>query len=94
MWYTMKFDRRMMVPFKDNGDVVSMMRGNDGHGYLYVGGMGGQCGRRTRDNEHTERADGEANDDVVGDQRGGVGRDNDARHVRQNDEGAGDMSNR
>ena len=36
MWYSMKFDRRMMVPFQDNGDVVSMMRGNDGHGYLYV----------------------------------------------------------
>ena len=94
MWYTMKFDRRMMVPFKDNGDVVSMMRGNDGHGYLYVGGMGGQFGRRARDNEQIERADGEANDDGVGDQRGGVGRDNDARHVRQNDEGAGDMSSR
>ena len=39
-------------------------------------------------------ADGEANDDGVGEQRGFVGHDNDTRHVRQNDEGAGDVSNR
>ena len=40
MWYTMKFDQRMMLPFQDDGNVMSMMRGNDCHGYLYVGGMG------------------------------------------------------
>jgi len=90
----MKFDPRMMVLFQDNGDVVSMMRGNDGHGYLYVGGMGGPFGWRAMDNEQTEMADGEANDDGVGEQRGFVGHDNDTRHVRQNDEGAGDVSNR
>jgi len=42
------------------------MRGNDGHGYLYVGGMGGQFSQRAMGNEQTERADGEANDDGVG----------------------------
>ena len=34
IWYSTKFDRRMMLPFQDDGDVVSMIRGNDGHGYL------------------------------------------------------------
>jgi len=36
VWYTMKFDRRMFLPLENDGDIRSMMRGNDGHAYLYV----------------------------------------------------------
>ena len=34
--YIMKFDRRLFLPFENDGDIRSMMRGNDGHAYLYV----------------------------------------------------------
>jgi len=36
VWYTMKFDRRLFLPFENDGDIRSMMRKNDGHAYLYV----------------------------------------------------------
>ena len=36
VWYTTKFDRRMFLPFENDGDIRSMMRGNDRHAYLYV----------------------------------------------------------
>jgi len=39
VWYTMKFDRRLLLPFESDGDIRSMMRGNDGHAYLYVTAM-------------------------------------------------------
>jgi len=39
VWYTMKFDRRLLLSFENDGDVRSMMRGNDGHAYLYVNAM-------------------------------------------------------
>jgi len=35
----MKFDRRLLLPFENDGDIRSMMRGNDGHAYLYVTAM-------------------------------------------------------
>ena len=65
IWYSMKFDRRMMLVFEDDGDIVSMMRGNDGHGYLYVGGMEGCCGRHALVCEERQRVNGEANVDGV-----------------------------
>ena len=34
VWYTMKFDRRLLLPFENDGDIRSMMRGNDGHAYV------------------------------------------------------------
>ena len=89
VWYSMKFDRKMMLPFKDDGDVVSMMRENDGHGYLYVGGMGGQCGRRPLANEQAERPHGESNAAGVVEQRGFVGCEDGREGVLQNNEGAG-----
>ena len=73
VWYSIKFDRRMMPPFQDDGDVVSIMRENDGHGYLYVGGMGGHCGQSVLVSERLQRVDGEANVAGVVEQRGFVG---------------------
>jgi len=35
----MKFDRRLLLPFENDGDIRSMMRGNDGHAYVYVTAM-------------------------------------------------------
>lgn len=40
-WYNMKFDRRLLMPFENDGDLVSLMRGNDGHAYVYIAGVGG-----------------------------------------------------
>ena len=40
VWYTMKFDRRLLMPFETDGDVVNMMRDNDGHAYVYVSEVG------------------------------------------------------
>ena len=39
VWYNMKFDRRLLIPFENDGDVVSVLLGNDGHAYLYIGRM-------------------------------------------------------
>ena len=40
VWYTMKFDRRLLMPFETDGDVDNMMLDNDGHAYLYVSELG------------------------------------------------------
>lgn len=35
----MKFDWRLLIPFKRDVNVMSIMRGNEGHAYLYITGM-------------------------------------------------------
>jgi len=36
VWYTLKFDRTLLMPFVKEEDIVKLVRGNDGHTYLYV----------------------------------------------------------
>ena len=45
VWYSMKFDRRLLIPSQSDSDVVNITRGNDGHAYLYVGNVKGPCVR-------------------------------------------------
>ena len=78
-----------MLLFQDDGDVVSMVRGNNGHVYLYVGGMGGHCGWRSLGSEQPQRPDGEANIVRVVELRGLVGCENEIRDLVPNEEGAG-----
>ena len=69
-WYSMKFDRRTMLLFEDDGDVVSMIRENDDDGYLYVGRMEGPCARRSLVCEQQQWVDYEVNVAGVVQQRG------------------------
>ena len=40
VWYTLKFDRRLLLLFGKDVDIVKLVRGNDGHVYLYDAGKG------------------------------------------------------
>ena len=39
--YNLKYDRTLMLPFANDGDVVNLFRGNDGHAYMYTAGTEG-----------------------------------------------------
>jgi len=44
MWYNMKYDGREVMLLMRDVDVKKLMKGNDKHGYIYVGGEeGGVC---------------------------------------------------
>jgi len=43
VWYSLKFDRRMLMPLEKDEDVVKLVRGNDGHAYIYIAGKDGPC---------------------------------------------------
>jgi len=36
VWYTLKYDRTLMLPFANDDDVVNLLRGNDDHAYMYI----------------------------------------------------------
>ena len=40
LWYTLKFDRRVLLQFASDQDVMNMMKGNYDHAYMYVVGEG------------------------------------------------------
>ena len=40
-WYSLQFDRRLLMPFATDEDIVKLVIGNDSHPYLYVDGEGG-----------------------------------------------------
>ena len=35
-WYTMKYDRRALLPFRKDVDVMKLLKGNDEHVYIYI----------------------------------------------------------
>jgi len=37
LWYSLKYDRGMVMELEGDGDVRMFMKGNDKHRYLYVG---------------------------------------------------------
>jgi len=37
LWYSLKYDRRMVVAVEANSDVRMFLKGNDEHRYFYVG---------------------------------------------------------
>ena len=41
VWYSLKFDRRMLMALEKDEDVVKLVRGNDGHAYVYIVGNDG-----------------------------------------------------
>jgi len=41
VWYSLKFDRRMLMALEKDEDVVKLVRGNDGHAYVYIVGKDG-----------------------------------------------------
>ncbi|KAJ8423072.1 hypothetical protein Cgig2_009341 [Carnegiea gigantea] len=41
LWFSMKFDRRIVVPFGRDGDLLKLMKGNDEFIFMYVGGKDG-----------------------------------------------------
>jgi len=41
LWYSLKYDRWMVMELEGDGDVRMFMKGNDEHGYLYVGESNG-----------------------------------------------------
>jgi len=41
VWYSLQFDRSLLMPFAINEDIMKLVRGNDTHAYLYVDGEGG-----------------------------------------------------
>ena len=41
MWYSLKFDRRMLASLEKDEDVVKLVRSNDGHAYVYIAGKDG-----------------------------------------------------
>ena len=50
LWYSMKYDRTEVMLLWRDVDVKKLMKGNDEHGYIYVGGETGSFGRRFDDN--------------------------------------------
>jgi len=64
VWYTMKFDKRLLLPLENDGDIRSMMRGNDGHAYLYVTGKEVPNGPR-RESGEAEEAGGVRQDEAL-----------------------------
>jgi len=41
MWYSLKFDRRMLMSLEKDEDVIKLVRGNDEHAYVYITGKDG-----------------------------------------------------
>ena len=41
VWYSLKYDREMLLPIEGDTDVQMMFKGNDEYGYLFVGGKDG-----------------------------------------------------
>ena len=64
VWYTIKFDRRLLLPFENDGEIRSMMRGNDGHAYLYFTAMEVPCGP-PRERGEPEQVAGVCNNKAV-----------------------------
>ena len=38
IWYSLKYDRQMLMELEGDMDMSMMFKGNDEHSYLYVGG--------------------------------------------------------
>ncbi|KAJ8441429.1 hypothetical protein Cgig2_023615 [Carnegiea gigantea] len=67
LWYSLKYDRGMVIELEGDGDLRMFLKGNDEHGYLYVGDNDGPkrraqkamwsydhgivCGRSDRDRD-------------------------------------------
>jgi len=64
VWYTMKFDRRLLLPLENDGDIRSMMRGNDGHAYVYVTAKEVALGPR-RESAEAEEGGGVREDEAL-----------------------------
>ncbi|KAJ8435246.1 hypothetical protein Cgig2_005298 [Carnegiea gigantea] len=45
LWYSLKYDREMLVVVEGDSDVKVIFKGNDKHGYLYVAGNSGPMRR-------------------------------------------------
>ena len=43
LWYTLKFDWRVLLQFASDEDVVNLMRGNDGDTYMHATDNRGLC---------------------------------------------------
>ena len=64
LWYSLKYDRKMLVPVEVDSDVVHVeviFKGNDEHFYLYVAGGAGLVRR-----EHVRAAVCEARERNIG----------------------------
>ncbi|KAJ8444476.1 hypothetical protein Cgig2_024040 [Carnegiea gigantea] len=84
LWYSLKYDREMLVTAEGDNDVQVIFKGNDEHGYMYVTGNAGPlrrpharaavCESRVRDigeGRQIARSGGKCNDgEEVGEERG------------------------
>ena len=66
VWYNLKFDRRLLMPFEKDKDVMKSVRGNDEHAYLYIAGKEGPRARPLRGSQQVAGADGGAAVAAVG----------------------------
>ena len=41
VWYSLKYNRQILMPVEGDMDVRMIFKGTDEHGYLYVGGVDG-----------------------------------------------------
>ncbi|KAJ8430803.1 hypothetical protein Cgig2_005210 [Carnegiea gigantea] len=84
LWYSLKYDREMLVAVEGDNDVQVIFKGNDEHGYMYVAGNAGPvrrpparaavCESRVRDigeGKQIAGSGGKCNDgEEVGEERG------------------------
>ncbi|KAJ8435441.1 LOW QUALITY PROTEIN: hypothetical protein Cgig2_012562 [Carnegiea gigantea] len=78
LWYSLKYDRGMIMDFEGNGDMRMFLKGNDEHGYLYIGKSDGpkrrtQNGTRTCNDGVVHRKSSMKRDDMVEEGCKGVG---------------------
>ena len=72
VWYNIKFDRRLLIQFERDADVIGIMRGNDRHAYLYFTGMVKPCAHPIGVSHHQGQGDCEADMAVGGHIQGSV----------------------
>jgi len=77
VWYSMKFDRGLLMPLVKDEDVVKLVRGNDGHAYVYVAGKEGPRAGPVVEHQEQQVGDGGAREVGAGaiGAVGGVGND-------------------
>ncbi|KAJ8434108.1 hypothetical protein Cgig2_005787 [Carnegiea gigantea] len=73
LWYSLKYDREMLVAVEGDSDVKAIFKGNDEHGYMYIARNGGPVRRA---HERATVCEGRVPDSREGKQIARSGRNN------------------
>ena len=66
VWYSLQFDRSLLMPFVTDEDIMKLVRGNDTHAYLYVDGEGGPSNVALKEGGELVGGNGDASLPIMG----------------------------